>query len=305
MLVPESGQIKSYSISRRFVAVCLAAMASLIVFGSWGAYSLYNSHSLSVALENAENQLALARTMHTQEINRLHDEVAAEQKKMGVYARTIGQIQARLSRLDTLGEKLVDVAALDKKEFDFGLQPAFGGPRQIQSPINADIGMNDRVQQISSRISNLDSQLAAIDYLMQTGRLEQNARPHAWPTEGGWVSSRFGNRADPFTGESAIHHGVDIANRFGAPVLSASRGVVTFAGKMKDFGYMVDIDHGYGYKTRYGHLSSLAVKVGDEVSDNDLIGRVGSTGRSTGPHLHYEVHRNGKRIDPMTFLPRS
>jgi len=304
MLVPESGQIKSYRISRKLVVSCAFAIVSLVVFGSWGAFSLYNSHSISAELENVEKQLLLTRTMHAQEVNRLHEQVNAEQKKMGVYARTIGQIQARLSRLDTLGEKLVDVASLDKKEFDFGLQPAFGGPRQIQTPINADLDMNNRVQQISSRISNLDSQLAAIDYLMQNSRLEENARPHAWPSEGGWLSSNYGLRADPFTGETASHHGVDIANRFGAPVLAASRGVVTFAGKMKDFGYMVDIDHGYGYKTRYGHLSSLAVKVGDEVADNALVGRVGSTGRSTGPHLHYEVHRNGRSLNPANFLPR-
>lgn len=305
MLVPESGQIKSYRISRKLVATCAAAIVSLIVFGSWGSYSLYHFHSLSAELESVEKQLTLARSMHAQEVSRLHEQVNAEQKKMGVYARTIGQIQARLSRLDTLGEKLVDVASLDKKEFDFGLQPAFGGPRLVQAPISADLDMDDRVQQISSRLSNLDSQLAAIEYLMQRGRLEQNAKPHAWPSEGGWLSSHYGKRADPFTGETAYHRGVDIANRFGAPVLASSRGVVTFAGKMRDFGYMIDIDHGYGFKTRYGHLSSIAVKVGDEVSDNALIGRVGSTGRSTGPHLHFEVHRNGKSLDPAAFLPRS
>ncbi|MDX8407405.1 MAG: M23 family metallopeptidase, partial [Mariprofundaceae bacterium] len=127
---------------------------------------------------------------------------------------------------------------------------------------------------------------------------------HAWPTEGGWLSSNYGRRTDPFTGQPANHYGVDIANRFAAPVLSASRGVVTFAGKMKDVGYMVDVDHGYGYKTRYGHMSSLAVKVGDVVDDSQLLGRIGSSGRSTGPHLHFEVHLHGKHINPATFLPR-
>lgn len=305
MLVPESGQIKSYRISRRLVTTCVATFLFFAVFGSWGAYSLYNSNSMAAKLQNSEQQLELARLMHEQEVQNLREQVAAEQKKMSVYARTLGQVQAKLSRLDSLGEKLVEVASLDKKEFDFGLQPAFGGPRLIQSSVNADMGLNDRMQHVNSRLSNLDTQLAAIDYLIQGTREEKNARPHAWPSEGGWLSSKFGTRADPFTGERASHHGVDIANRFGAPVLATSRGVVTFAGKMKDFGYMVDIDHGYGFKTRYGHLSSLAVKVGDEVTDNELVGRVGSSGRSTGPHLHYEVHRNGKVLDPATFLPRS
>lgn len=304
MLVPESGQVKSYRISRRLVTACVASFVFLAVFGSWGAYALYNSNAMAAKLQSSEQQLELARLMHEQEVLSLRDQVAAEQKKMAVYARTLGKVQAKLSRLDSLGEKLVEVAALDKKEFDFGLQPAFGGPRLIQSSVNADMGLNDRMQHVSSRLSNLDTQLATIDYLMEGAREEKNARPHAWPSEGGWLSSKFGSRADPFTGERATHHGVDIANRFGAPVLATSRGVVTFAGKMKDFGYLVDVDHGYGYKTRYGHLSSLAVKVGDEVTDNELVGRVGSSGRSTGPHLHYEVHRNGRVINPATFLPR-
>lgn len=261
MLVPESGQIKSYRISRRLVTTCAVFLISLAVFGGWGAYNIYSSHTLSAELQNAEHHLDLAHSMHKREISRLHEQVSAEQKKMSVYARTLGQIQAKLSRLDSLGEKLVKVASLDKKEFDFGLQPAFGGPRLIQSPASADLGLYDRVQHVSSRLSNLDTQLAAIDYLLQGSREEKNARPHAWPSEGGWLSSHYGMRADPFTGERAVHRGVDIANRFGAPVLATSRGVVTFAGKMKDFGYMVDVEHGYGYKTRYGHLSSLAVRL--------------------------------------------
>ncbi|MCF7820972.1 MAG: M23 family metallopeptidase [Mariprofundaceae bacterium] len=304
MLLPESGPIKNYRINRRLLKACAVALVSLTVFGSWGLYDLYNSNNLKADLQDTRHQLELARTLHDQEIARLHSQVAAEKKKMSLYARTLGQLQARISRLDSLGEKLVDVSSLDKKEFDFGLQPAFGGPRLVQASLAGDIGLSDHMQHISTRLSNLDTQLAAIDYLLQGNRIESSARPHAWPSEGGWLSSRFGIRADPFTGERAAHRGVDIANRHGAPVLSTSRGVVTFAGKMKDFGYMVDIEHGYGYKTRYGHLSSLAVKVGDEVSYSQLVGRVGSSGRSTGPHLHYEVHRNGKSLDPVTFLPR-
>jgi len=283
---------------------CAVALVSLTVFGSWGLYGLYNTNNLQADLQDARHQLELARTLHDQEVTRLHDQVSAEQRKMSLYARTLGQMQARILRLDSLGEKLVKVSSLDKKEFDFGLQPAFGGPRLVPASLAGKIGLSDHMQHISTRLSNLDTQLAAIDYLLQGDRIEKNAKPHAWPSEGGWLSSRFGMRADPFTGERAVHRGVDIANRFGAPVLSTSRGIVTFAGKMKDFGYMVDIEHGYGYKTRYGHLSSLAVKVGDEVSDSQLVGRVGSSGRSTGPHLHYEVHRNGKSLNPATFLPR-
>jgi len=304
MLLPESGQVKNYRIDRRLIVACGVLLVSLTAFGSWGLYNLYYTNNLNAALQDTQYQLELARTLHDQEVVRLHDQVTAEQRKMSLYARTLGQMQARISRLDSLGEKLVKVSSLNKKEFDFGLQPAFGGPRLVQTSLAGEIGLSDHMQNISTKLSNLDTQLAAIDYLLQGDRVEKNAKPHAWPSEGGWLSSRYGMRADPFTGERAAHRGVDIANRFGAAVLATSRGVVTFAGKMKDFGYMVDVEHGYGYKTRYGHLSSLAVKVGDEVSDNQLVGRVGSSGRSTGPHLHYEVHRNGKSLNPATFLPR-
>ncbi|MDQ6983146.1 MAG: M23 family metallopeptidase, partial [Ghiorsea sp.] len=114
-----------------------------------------------------------------------------------------------------------------------------------------------------------------------------------------------GIRSDPFTSKKAMHKGIDIANRFGAPVLAGSRGVVIYAGKMSDYGYLVEIEHGYGYRTRYGHMSAVSVVVGDIVDANQMVGRIGSSGRSTGPHLHYEVRRNNKTLNPANFIPKS
>lgn len=304
MLVPESGQVRSYRISRRLVVTCAGILVVLFAFGGWGAYSLYNTQRLTSELNENRQILEMARARYETETSQLRNQVAAEQKKMAVYARSLGQIQARLSRLDSLGERLVKSASLDQSEFDFGVKPALGGPRQVQSSMRPEISLYDHMQSMSSRISHLDTQLAAIDYLLQGHRIEGTAKPHAWPSEGGWLSSNYGMRADPFTGERAMHRGVDIANRFGAPVLAGNRGIVTFAGKMSDYGYLVEVEHGFGFKTRYGHLSSIAVKVGDEVKGNQLLGRVGSSGRSTGPHIHYEVHRYGKALDPKGFLPR-
>lgn len=258
-----------------------------------------------LAMQELQLKLDREKQLAGQKILSLKNELVAEKKKVGVYSRTLAQLEARVSRLDALGSRLVDVAALDKSEFDFGLQPAFGGPRVVQASFaGLDSRLNHDLDYLDQRLGQLDAQLAVIEYALQEKRSEAVARPHAWPTEGGWLSSTYGMRADPFTGENERHQGVDIANRFGAPVLAAARGVVTFAGKMKDFGYMVDIDHGYGYRTRYGHMSSLVVKPGDVVEDGQLIGRIGSSGRSTGPHLHYEVHRYGRHINPRPFLPR-
>lgn len=304
MLVPEFGQVKSYSISRKMIVTCATLLIMLISFGSWGAYSLYTSHRLISELEDNKQALQIARARYETETSQLRDQIASEQKKMAVYARSLGQMQARLSRLDSLGERLVKVASLDKSEFDFGVKPALGGPRQLPSSMRPEVSLYEHVQSMSTRLSHIDTQLAAIDYLLQGTKQEGASKPIAWPTEGGWLSSHYGIRTDPFTGERATHRGIDIANRFGAPVLSANLGVVTFAGKMSDYGYMVEVEHGFGYRTRYGHLSSIAVKVGDEVKGNQLLGRVGSSGRSTGPHLHYEVHRYGHHLDPATFLPK-
>jgi len=305
MIVPEAGRIRQFSISRSMLVSASVMAVALVSFGIWGVYSTYKTEQFSTSLEQTRHALDHAQARYDMQMATWQDKTAASQKKLAVYARTLGQIQARLSRLDALGSKLADVASLDKSEFDFGVQPAFGGPRQTQLDLTGlEEGVTDGLQYLDGRLEQLDTQLAAINFMLEKDRTVAEAKPHAWPTEGGWLSSNYGHRADPFTGQPASHFGVDIANRFAAPVLAASRGIVTFAGKMKDFGYMVDVDHGYGYKTRYGHMSSLAVKVGDVVDDNQLLGRIGSSGRSTGPHLHYEVHLNGNHINPASFLPR-
>ncbi len=305
MLVPESGEVRGFRLSRGVVLGGACLLVALIVFGVLGIVGSFKAGKLALQLAQTERALAHAQARYEARLLALREQNDAEQKKLAVYARELGRLQARVARLDALGSQLVDVARLDASTFDFSVAPAFGGPRTESAGAE---GIEDRLlrdlARLGGRLEQLDTQLMALDYVLESQRTEAEAKPHAWPTEGGWLSSGYGQRTDPFTGLPAPHHGVDIANRFGAPVLAASRGIVTFAGKMKDFGYMVEIDHGYGYRTRYGHLSAVTVKVGDLVEDNQLIGRIGSTGRSTGPHLHYEVHRFGRHINPLPFLPR-
>jgi len=291
---------------RKLFAASILLLAGLVVFGIWGGYGVYQSDRFSTLLQQTRVELEHVRMTERLHVVDLNRQLQAEQDKLAVYARTVGQMQARMSRLDALGARLVDVAALDKSEFDFGLEPAFGGHRpQLPAVLDAEAVLDDQLFAMDERLKQLDIQLASVDYLLEKQQTLGKARPHIWPTVGGWISSRFGQRIDPFTGSSAYHYGVDIANHYGAPVRVASRGVVTFADKMEDFGYVVDVEHGYGYKTRYAHMSSLTVKVGDVVDVNQELGRIGSTGHSTGPHLHYEVSRYGKLINPGTFLPRS
>jgi murein DD-endopeptidase MepM/ murein hydrolase activator NlpD len=305
LIVPDEGQTVSWRLSSRMLSTLAISLLVMIGLGGFGIYAMTQKWQQHHALEQTEQAYKLARSQQEQQLADLRTKLAAEIRKNGAFARNIGQMQARLSRLDSLGQRLVEVASLSKNEFDFGVKPAFGGPRLVVDDARArsalDIGKN--IQSMDIQMSRLDTQLAAINYLLQDKKDELAARPHAWPTEGGWLSSPYGLRSDPFTGEPEMHRGVDIANRFGAPVLAAGRGIVIFSGKTPDFGNMVIIDHGFGYKTRYGHMSALLVKVGDMVKANQEIGRIGSSGRSTGPHLHFEVYRYGMHLDPAGFLP--
>ena len=305
MSASSSGGLFGIIMSRHAFMACSLLCFMLSVFGVWGAYGIYHSEQLAKSLQHVRGELQQLRMGDDSRIDALTAALKAEQHKRGVYARTLGQMQARMARLDALGAHLVDVASLDKTEFDFGLAPAFGGLRQQAAGTpGADNGLSQGIDSVQGRLKQLNVQLAAINYMLEKKTTAVHAKPHLWPTTGGWISSAFGPRIDPFNGTQATHRGVDIANHFGAPVKAASAGVVTFAGKMEDFGYVVDIEHGYGYRTRYAHMSSLSVNVGDVVAGNQQLGRIGSTGHSTGPHLHYEVRHNDKLINPGPFLHR-
>jgi len=306
MLVPDSGQTKTYRLSKATLRLLILASLSLISICFLGGYGLYSSYGLHQELQVSKTTIQNERQNFTRQQAALEEQLNNEKEKMNVYSRSLGQMQARLSRLDSLGKRLVASSpALAKSEFNFDIKPAFGGPRMPAKNNTVDLQLFEQVKFIDSQISSLNTQLVAVDYILKDNVEEKNARPHAWPTEGGWLSSHYGMRTDPFTGRQAMHRGIDIANRLGAAVLAGSRGIVVYSGKMKDYGYLVEIEHGYGYRTRYGHMSASTVTVGDIVDANQMIGRVGSVGRSTGPHLHYEVRRNNQTLDPIAYIPKT
>ncbi|MDQ6989423.1 MAG: M23 family metallopeptidase [Mariprofundaceae bacterium] len=304
MLVPDVGKTKSYRVSRKTLRTMAASVILSVFVILLGVYSLYSSYTIRDELNLSRDIIFDERLAFETEKAAFQAKFKAEEDKMNVYARSLGQMQARLSRLDALGKRLVQASSLSQAEFDFNVKPAFGGPRIPLNNSTADITLFDQIQHMDSQMSVLDTQLIAVDYLLQDEVEEKTARPHAWPSEGGWLSSHYGVRTDPFTAKKAMHRGIDIANRFGSSVLAGSRGVVIYTGKRKDYGYLVEIEHGYGYRTRYAHMSASNVAVGDIVQANQVIGRVGSSGRSTGPHLHYEVRRNGQALNPESFIPQ-
>ena len=215
----------------------------------------------------------------------------------------IGQMQAQMLRLNALGGRLVSQSDLDKDEFDFNAVPAVGGPKDVTNresvPLADFLNMLD---QLETEMEDRDQKLSVLESLLMSRSLSERVMPSGRPVEDGWLSSRYGKRNDPFTGKQDFHKGLDFAGKKGSEVIAVGDGVVSWAGKKSGYGQLIEINHGNGYSTRYGHNQSHMVKVGDTVKKGQQIALMGSTGRSTGPHVHFEVLRNGKKVNPSGFI---
>lgn len=216
----------------------------------------------------------------------------------------LGRLQTRLTRLDALGERLTELADLSDGEFDFDSDPGMGGP-ELRRNRDVDYRVPDvqtTIDQLAERIDNRTQQLRLIEQLMIDRRSDANALLDFVPVSEGYVSSGFGRRTDPISGRMSMHTGIDFAAKRGTPIQAVGAGVVTFAGRKGAYGNTVEITHGNGYKTRYAHAHEVKVAKGDIVQKGETIATVGSTGRSTGPHLHLEVFRNGMAVNPARHI---
>ncbi len=225
------------------------------------------------------------------------------QDKVDALAMRLGLLDANIIRLNALGKRLTAMANINSSEFDFDHDPAVGGPEDTGSAhVAAMSTLTGMIDDLSTTIDQRSAQFNALTNVMLGRQLSAEIRPSGRPVTNGYISSGFGVRMDPFTGEEGIHKGVDFAAPEGTQVLAVAAGLVTWAGPREGYGNLVEIEHGKGYSTRYAHNSVILVKVGDQVQRGDAIAQVGSTGRSTGPHVHFEVLRDGVQIDPMSFV---
>lgn len=225
---------------------------------------------------------------------------------LNALAQRLGHMQAELLRLNALGQRLARMGGLDKREFDFSEGPALGGPESARGSSSMSVpDFLKTLERVSGQIERKSERLAALESSLLDKQLKAAVHPTGWPTEGGWVSSGFGHRSDPFTGRTAVHEGVDIASRFGSTIKAMGGGVVSYAGDKEGYGCVVEINHGNGYTTRYAHCKAALVRVGDRVTKGQGVALVGTTGRSTGPHLHFEVLRDGKAVNPSSYLQSS
>lgn len=247
-----------------------------------------------------------AREVNVQraELSKAREEAEQNTRAM---ARRIALLQAHVQRLDAAGKRLTEVAGLDTGEFNFDSPPPIGGPEQDAAE-NGGSAM-DRViaslDQFEKQLSDRERQMRVLEDLLLASRMQRQVKPSGWPIDSGWMSSAFGMRTDPFTGRYAMHTGIDFASRAGSDVLAAAAGLVTEAGPRFGYGNVVEINHGNGYVTRYGHNQNVLVKAGDMVNKGQRIALMGSTGRSTGPHVHFEVLFNDKVVNPAQYLEAS
>lgn len=229
----------------------------------------------------------------------------AARQKIAALTLKLAEMQARLVRLDALGEKLTEMASLDDGEFDFSQLPAVGGPEELPAVISSHAEMDYLYAPLQQQIDSRESQLLLLESLLSERKLKQQSAVTGRPIDKGWMSSAYGHRTDPFNGNRAWHKGVDFAGKEGADVVAVAAGVVTVSGVNHGYGQMVEVDHGEGYITRYGHNKENLVKVGDTVKKGQSIALMGSSGRSTGPHVHFEVYKNGRAVDPASYIRRT
>jgi len=220
-------------------------------------------------------------------------------------AMRLGAMNAHVVRLDALGRRLTEMADIDSREFNFDRDPPLGGPEGEGEGVSAQVpDLSFMLTQLETRVNVRASELAALENLILARELKEETHPEGRPVTNGFISSYFGERADPFDGLETFHKGVDFAGAAGSKVIAVAAGVVTWAGERSGFGRLVEINHGDGYVTRYAHNERMLVSVGQTVKRGEAVALMGSTGRSTGPHVHFEVLRNGRAVDPLSFVGR-
>lgn len=223
------------------------------------------------------------------------------QEHLDALALQLGELQARVMRLDALSDRLSRLAGVKDKDAAQQPVPGRGGP-EINAQGMTEQQLQQKINELTQEIEQRSDHLSMLEALFLQQRMKKNTLPSSSPVNASYNSSSYGWRIDPFTGRSAFHEGLDFVAEVGTPIYAAADGIVTTAEQTPDYGKIVKIDHGSGLETRYAHASLLLVKVGDRVSKGQVIAQVGTTGRSTGPHLHFEVRLNGAALDPRKYL---
>ena len=300
LLSKRNGKARQFNLAKPLTLGAILAVTAVIVGGAFTVgLQLGKGVHREVALAETTRFAALL-AQQKQEIAGLKQQL---QLRIDAMAMRIGEVNAHIIRLNALGKRLTEMADIDSREFDFDRSPPSGGPEG--EGVSAQIpDLSAMLAQLEQRADLRESQLAALENVILTRELKEEIHPEGRPVSTGYISSYFGERADPFDGLEKFHKGVDFAGNLGSDVVAVAAGVVTWAGERSGYGKLIEINHGDGYSTRYAHNERTLVSVGETVKRGESIALMGSTGHSTGPHVHFEVLHNGRPVDPLSFIGR-
>lgn len=218
----------------------------------------------------------------------------------------LAELQSHVLRLNALGERLAENANIPEQEFNFSMLPPSGGPSASTSETSKKsfAELLAEITQLENSLVHEEKQLQMLESLTLGHHIENTRYLSGRPITKGWLSSYFGIRKDPFNGRPTMHKGIDFAGNEDGNIIATASGIVSWSDERHGYGQLIEINHGDGLKTRYGHNKKLLVKVGDVVTKGQVIAKMGSTGRSTGPHVHYEILHNNKQVNPLKFVYR-
>jgi murein DD-endopeptidase MepM/ murein hydrolase activator NlpD len=298
---------RRHSIKVNLKPFALYGVIALIL--SSGAGLFYSGYYL--AQQQAEQFVASARVQTqsiwaqelTQQVDDLADLRLNTEKSLDAMAGRLSTLQGYIMRLDALGSRLASMADLDDMEFGVENPPGMGGP--LPANTVSKVGITDLLNtfdQLEYTLKDRSEKLTAMESMLINRTLQEQTSPEGKPSLGGYLTSVFGYRTDPMSGNREFHEGLDFAGRQGTPVVAVAAGIITWSGMRYGFGNMIEISHGNGYITRYAHNNKNLVGVGEKVERGEVIATMGNTGRSTGTHVHFEVIYNGRHVDPRKYL---
>ena len=291
---------KTLSISKAFVAsVAMVFLFFSIMLVMLGVTISNNNHD---AIQHYESAPAyqMEQDIAVEKENLENLRVDLKNNLTALSAR-LGALQAQVSRINAVEKRLATAAKIDIEAFDFNNEPAQGGAEDISIGVDAE-SLSQDILSMEDKLAEREAAIESLGVSLSEMILKAGQTPEGLPVKKGWISSRYGWRTSPVTGRKQFHRGVDVPARRGADVIAVADGVVIRVERQKALGNLVEINHGDGMRTLYAHNSKNLVTIGQSVSKGDKIAEVGSTGRSTGPHVHFQVYKDGKIVDPKPFI---
>ena len=296
ILINKSGEPSQFVLSSLRIKILGCVAATVCVGLVFAGFLLKQSDFVDAAvIETWRSKLSEQDDV----VEQLREQSVARRQAVG---RQIAEMQARLWRMEALASYMHETAGLPKDEFDFDAPVSQGGPLNNEAQVLEVDNLDTQLASLSQRLKQRETELSILDQVLLGIYNDKGARPAGAPIVKGWMSSPYGERVDPISGKKAWHEGMDFAGAKGSEVIAVANGVVVFAGYRDGYGQMVEISHGKDLRTRYGHHEEVLVHAGQSVKRGDVIALMGNSGRSTGPHVHFEVLKEGRPVNPARYV---